>query len=112
MHRNQRADDHQKFRELAALAQAHALADGERLELENHLRQCAVCHEVYGEYCLLHTEGMAYLAAASDQSPESEVWDSRSVRNELLDQVREAERRKPGLVEIDRPRPVVIAPGQ
>jgi hypothetical protein len=106
MHRNQRADDHQKFRELAALARAHALADGERLELENHLRQCAACHQVYGEYSLLHTEGMAYLAAACDQSPESELWDSRSVRNELLDQVREAERRRPGLVEMDRPRRV------
>jgi len=52
---------------------------------------------------------MAYLAVACDQSPESQVWDSRSVRNELLDQVREAERRRPGLVEIDRPRRVLGA---
>src|SRR5882672_9511625 len=99
MHRNQRADDHQRFRELAALAQAHALADGERLELENHLRQCAVCHEAYGEYSLLHTQGMAELAVAGDQSSEFEGWESRSVGNEFLEQVRAGERRRNGLVE-------------
>jgi len=103
MHKNRRPDDHEKFRELAALAKANAVTGGERLELEDHLRQCAACHEVYDEYSLLHSEGMAYLATACDTSAESEVWDSRSVRNELLEQIREGERRKPGLVEINRP---------
>jgi hypothetical protein len=109
MHRNQRPDDHQKFRELATLAQADALTDSERLELDNHLRQCGVCRDVDGEYSLLHSDGMAYLAAARDQSPESQAWDPRSVRNQLLEQIREGERRRPGLVEMDRPRRVPAA---
>src|SRR5258708_653601 len=113
MHKNQRRDDqrpddHQKFRELAALAQASVLTSGERLELENHLRHCVACHEVYGEYALLHSEGMAYLAVAGDQSPKFDGWDPRSVRNKLLDQVREADRNRPspvgGLVETPRAR--------
>src|SRR5216683_4761728 len=104
MHKNQRRDDqrpddHQKFRELAALAQASVLTGGERLELENHLQHCAACHEVYGEYALLHSEGMAYLAVAGDQSPKFDGWDPRSVRNELLEKVREADRKGLGLVE-------------
>src|SRR5258708_22616629 len=113
MHKDQRRDDqrpdgHQKFRELAALAQAGALAGAERRELENHLQNCAACHEVYGEYALLHSEGMAYLAVAGDQSPKFDGWDPRSVRNKLLDQVREADRNRPspvgGLVETPRAR--------
>src|SRR5882724_8030654 len=113
MHKDQRRDDqrpdgHQKFRELAALAQASVLTSGERLELENHLQHCVACHEVYGEYALIHSEGMAYLAVAGDQSPKFDGWDPRSVRNELLERVREADRKGlglvEGLVEMDRSR--------
>jgi len=109
MHKDQRPDDHQKFRELAALAQGHGPTGREQLELKHHLQQCAACRGIYDEYSLIHTEGMAFLAATCDQSQESDEWDPRSVRNKLLDQVRESERRRPGLVEIDRPKRVAGA---
>jgi hypothetical protein len=103
MHRNQRPDDHQKFKELAALAQAHALTDSERFELENHLQHCAECHEIYSEYSVILLEGMPYLAATLGRGLEPGAWDPRSVRNDLLEKVRQAERRGLGLIEVDRP---------
>ena len=41
MNENERLDHHQKFRELAALNQRGTLNDGERLELDRHLKSCS-----------------------------------------------------------------------
>jgi len=37
MHKGQQPDDHQRFQEMAALAQAHELSAREEMELAQHL---------------------------------------------------------------------------
>jgi len=92
MNKNERLedkkDDHQKFKELAALAQRGTLTKNERLELNRHLQICASCRQACDEYALIATEGMSFLAAAYGFARESRTWDDRPTRDKLLAQVR------------------------
>jgi hypothetical protein len=91
MNKNERLDDHQKFKELAALAQRGALDSNERLELSGHLRVCDSCREAYAEYSLISSEGMPFLAAAYGHFDASDGWDERPVRDRLLGRIRDTE---------------------
>lgn len=106
MHKNERLNDHQKFRELAAIAQW--LSDSERMELKRHLQSCDACRAVSGEYSLLRTEGMAFLAAACGHVPEAETWDDRAARNKLLARLHETEPALTVPAESARPRPASV----
>ena len=66
MQGSDRQDRHERFKELCALAHADALSIGERFELEEHLRICKPCREVYEAYALVSEEGMAFLAASAN----------------------------------------------
>ena len=91
MNKSERLDDHQKFKQMAALAQRGALSDFERMELNRHLGVCHSCHEAYAEYALISAEGMPFLAAALGYNDASEDWDNRPLRNKLMARVRSAE---------------------
>jgi Putative zinc-finger len=91
MHHNERLNDHQKFKELIALALGHGLTGSERVELRRHLDVCAACRAISGEYSLLTSEGMAFLAADCGQVPEAEAWNDRAARNELFSRIPECE---------------------
>jgi hypothetical protein len=91
MHENQRLNDHQKFKELAALAQARALTVSERIELKRHLELCETCRLISGEYSLLGSQGMDFLAADGGHVLEAEGWDHRAAQNELSSRIREFE---------------------
>jgi hypothetical protein len=91
MHHNERLNDHQKAKELAVLALGNGLTDSERLELKRHLELCAACRAISGEYSLLGTEGMAFLAADCGQVAEAEAWNDRAARNALFSRIRECE---------------------
>jgi hypothetical protein len=101
MNKNERLDDHQKFKQLAAAAQRGALSDHERVELNRHLRLCDSCQQVYAEYALISREGMPFLAAAyghredhrEDRRDETnnEDWDDRPARNRLFARIAAAE---------------------
>ena len=91
MNKSERLDDHQKFKELAALAQRGALSSNERLELSGHLRVCDSCREAYAEYSLISREGMPLLEAAYGNFDESDGWDERPVRDRLLGRIRDTE---------------------
>jgi hypothetical protein len=91
MNKNERLDDHQKFKELAALAQRGTLSENERLELNRHLEVCGSCRQAYEEYRLISTEGMNFLAAAYDLGQECRAWDNRPVRDKLLARIRTEE---------------------
>lgn len=91
MNRFERPDAHQRFKELAALAHGRALNDGERQELENHLRVCASCREAYDEYGFISTTGMSFLAAARSTTDEIESWDERPAREKILARVRKSD---------------------
>ncbi len=86
MNKNERLDNHQKFKELAALAQRGALSHDERMELNRHLRICDSCQQAYTEYALISAEGMPFLAAAYGYGDE-EDWDDGPSRNKLLARV-------------------------
>jgi hypothetical protein len=87
----ERPNDHEKFKELAALAQAHGLSISERVELKRHLQWCESCRAIYGEYSLLSSEGMAFLDADSGHVSEAEAWDGQAAQNELSSRIRESE---------------------
>src|SRR5215469_10392578 len=95
MHISERLDDHQKFKELAILAQRRAISDLERLELNNHLRVCRPCRQVCDEYSLIGAAGMPFLAATLDQDRETEEWDSQPARERLVSRVRRIEKWEP-----------------
>ena len=91
MHESDRLNDHQKFKEMAALAQARVLTAGERIELKRHLQMCETCRAVAGEYSLLSSEGMAFLAADYGRVSEAEAWDYRAAQSELAWRIRESD---------------------
>src|ERR1700674_137247 len=105
MHENERLNDHQKFKELAALAQGRGLTVSERIELKRHLQLCEACRAIYCEYSLLSSEGMAFLAADCGHVSEADAWDYRAAQNELSSRIRESEHSAIASAEVDRRRP-------
>jgi hypothetical protein len=91
MNKNERLDQHQKFKELASLAQGGTLTDSERLDLERHLQACSSCQEAYAEYVLISSEGMDFLRAAYGHTPAGKDWDNRPARKKLFDRIRQTE---------------------
>src|SRR3984885_6743762 len=77
MQGSDRQDRHERLKELCALAHADALSIGERVELEEHLRICKPCRDVYEAYALVSEEGMAFLAASGELPREARSWDNR-----------------------------------
>jgi hypothetical protein len=98
MHKNGRLDDHQKFKELGALAQGGECSDSEWLELKRHLQVCGSCREAYGEYSLIAKEGMPLLAAMRGHTPECKSWDEGAAWHGLLSRIRGEEQLRPALV--------------
>ncbi len=91
-------DDHQKFRELAALSLMDELSESEQLELKRHLQDCRSCRQAYEEYALISTEGMSFLAAAYGHEQKTEEWDDRAIVKKLLSRVQErVQEAKPSL---------------
>jgi hypothetical protein len=104
MHENERLNDHQKFKELAALAQGRGLTVSEQIELKRHLQLCEACRAIYREYSLLSSEGMAFLAADCGHVSKAEAWDYRAARTKLSSRIRESEHSAITSAEVDRPR--------
>ena len=91
MNKREGLDDHQKFKELAALERVGTLSESERLALKRHLTVCASCQQAYEEYALISSEGMNFLAAAYGHGKQSENWDDRPARAKLFARIRAAE---------------------
>jgi anti-sigma-K factor RskA len=77
MERTEGPVDHERFNKLCALAQADSLSCGERLELEQHLKLCAACREIYDQYSAIGKVGMAFLPEAYALTEEALRWDNR-----------------------------------
>jgi hypothetical protein len=105
MHESDRLNDHQKFKELAALAQARGLTVSERIELKHHLELCEACRRISAEYSLLSSQGMPFLAADCGQLAKADGWNSRAARDQLSSRIRESERSAIVSVDFERPRP-------
>ncbi len=108
MHESEGLNDHQKFKQLAALAQARGLTVSERIELKRHLDLCEACRRISTEYSLLSSQGMAFLAADCGQVAEADAWDSRAARDELSSLIRESKHPVTASDEVDRSRPAPV----
>jgi len=95
MNKSERLDDHQKFKELAALAHRGALSDGEQSNLDRHLQDCRSCRQAYDEFALISTEGMRFLASAYGYGQANENWDDRPIRDKLLARIFDVEQEAP-----------------
>jgi anti-sigma factor ChrR (cupin superfamily) len=84
MHSTERADGHERFKKLCALAQANSLGMADQLELKNHLQICDSCREIYHQYAAIGSEGMAYLSGSYVVSEEAERWDHRETWQKLF----------------------------
>jgi hypothetical protein len=83
--------DHEKFRELGALANTGILTPNEWTELKNHLRICKQCCEVHQQYLCLAEEGMPLLAASYNHPPEQRSWDDTAAYQNLSVRIEAAE---------------------
>ncbi len=89
-------DDHGRFRELSALANAGVLSAAEWAELKGHLQSCQQCREVYDQYRLLARQGIPGLAAVHSSRQLETNWDDTATRRKLLGRIRKEERRSEG----------------
>ena len=81
--------DHERFKELSALAHAGALNSAELAELRSHLQFCGPCREAYGQYRILARAGMPELAAIHSHVQEETDWDVTAIRRKLLARILE-----------------------
>lgn len=95
MNTNERLDDHQKFKELAALAHTGALSESERRKLERHLQCCDQCRQAYDEYALISADGMNFLSGACGESRDITNWNDNSAREALFARIRTSETSRP-----------------
>ncbi len=73
-------EEHEKYKELCALAASGSLAPLELSELRVHLEHCDACREVFSQYQILSTEGIPTLAEGYLARPERVIWDDSAVR--------------------------------
>src|SRR5882672_388426 len=81
-------EEHEKFKELCALAASGSLAPLELSELRVHLEDCESCREVLSQFEILSTEGIPTLAEAYLARPERVIWDDSAARERLLTSIR------------------------
>jgi len=88
MERTEAQNEHRKFEELCALAQAGSLSMEERCGLELHLRTCAPCRTLYDEYAAIGGLGMAFLAGSDALTETAAQWDNRKAKQRLFSSIR------------------------
>jgi hypothetical protein len=81
-------EEHEKFKELCALAASGTLSPLELSELHIHLEDCESCQEAFTQYQILNTEGIPTLAEAYLARPERVVWDHSAARERLRTSIR------------------------
>jgi hypothetical protein len=84
--------DHERFKELGALANVGAISASERLELGRHLDICEECRDSCTQYRLLSTVGMPWLASNHAHPEEREIWDDLEAREKLLARIQATDR--------------------
>lgn len=81
-------EEHEKYKELCALAAAGSLAPLEWSELRVHLEHCDSCREALSQYQILGTEGIATLVEGYLARPERVIWDDSAIRERLWASIR------------------------
>jgi hypothetical protein len=86
-------ENHEKFRELNALAMSGTLTPLEWSELNSHLDHCEECREVARQYHILGTQGIPTIADTYTDRPGQGSWDEKAILKKLLARVRTDQRR-------------------
>jgi predicted nucleic acid-binding Zn-ribbon protein len=84
--------DHERYKELGALALSGALSPGEWAELRGHLQICESCREICRQYDLLVRDSIPLLAAACVRPEELDNWDDTATRRRLFEQIQGTQR--------------------
>jgi hypothetical protein len=88
---NQELNNHERFKELGALANSGTLTPSEWAELRGHLQICQACSEVCRQYLALANEGMPLLAARYSDQEERSSWADASTWRKLSARIRAQE---------------------
>jgi hypothetical protein len=88
---NQELNNHERFKELGALANSVTLTPSEWAELRGHLQICQACSEVCRQYLALAKEGMPLLAARYSDQEERSSWADASTWRKLSARIRPQE---------------------
>jgi hypothetical protein len=91
---NEGLNDHEKFKELGALANSGTLTTSEWAELRGHLQICQACSEVCRQYLILASEGMPLLAARHSDQKERRSWADASTWRKLCARVQAQEQQE------------------
>ena len=81
-------NEHDKFKELAALATVNLLTIGEWAQLTNHALVCRECEEVYHQYRNLATEAIPLLAFQYNNREAQENWNDASLRKKIFNRIK------------------------
>ncbi len=100
-------DEHDEFKELCALAASGSLEPSELPELQAHLKHCEKCREVFRQYQILTTQGMAVLACERTEGQGQASWDGALALERLQARVR-ADQQTPW--ERESPAPAWVPP--
>lgn len=91
LNENEGLNDHEKFKELGALANSGTLTPSEWAELKGHLQTCQACSEACHQYLILATEGMPLLTAPYSDHKERRSWADAPTWRKLRARVRARE---------------------
>jgi hypothetical protein len=81
-------EEHEKYKELCALAASGNLSPLELSELQIHLEDCESCQEAFTQFRILNTEGIPTLAEGYLARPERVIWDDSAARERLWTSIR------------------------
>jgi hypothetical protein len=81
-------EEHEKYKELCALAATGNLAPLELSDLRVHLQDCESCQEAFAQFQILTAEGLPALAGSYLAKPDRATWDDSAARNRLLTSIR------------------------
>lgn len=81
-------DEHEKFKELGALAASGNLTPLELCELQSHLEGCEQCLDAFLQYRSLATHGLTVLVDGYTERLEQANWDSTPARERLMMRIR------------------------
>ena len=81
---NNKTADHERFRELAALASSGTLSEPEDDELRAHLMICPDCERIYREYLMVRNEAIPVLAGDHPISDDQVSWDGSKAESRLF----------------------------
>ena len=92
---NKQLTEHEEFKELAAMAALDELSAVERLRLEDHLRSCKNCAEIYRQYLVLYGEVMPFIGSQREYVEHSERSLEGPWRDRLFRRIQADEERGP-----------------